>query len=165
MAVRRGPGTSARAIAPADPVDPVLVGRARDLLDRAEILMDNADGVPDAAERFRQYYLAALRAAGAALAVHEPPGRTAARRGSPNAWSRIALRVPELADYADEFARLSGVRMNIETGLTRDHDIEVHEVTRLRTRVFAFLDDVEAAVTAYEQGKHATRGTGIGHTA
>ena len=38
----------------ADAVDPVLVGRARDLLDRAEILIDNADGVPDTAERFRQ---------------------------------------------------------------------------------------------------------------
>ena len=147
----------------ADAVDPVLVGRARDLLDRAEILIDNADGVPDTAERFRQYYLAALRAAGAALAIHEPVTRTVARRGSPNAWTRIALRVPELGAYADEFAGLSGLRMDIEMGLTRE--VAPDRLNRLRVRVFAFLDDVEALVTAYEQGRAGGAGTRMRHTA
>ena len=61
---------SATALTHAAPVDPVMVGRARDLLERAHVLFDNADGVDDDVERFRQLYLVALRASGAALAVH-----------------------------------------------------------------------------------------------
>lgn len=134
-------------------IDPVVVVRARDLLERAEILTENADGVPDDAERFRQYYLAALRAAGAALAVYEPPVRRASRRVSPNAWSRISSAVPELAEFASAFAGMSTVRMEIESGLRRRVDASV--VTGLRSRLLVFLDAVEDIVVAYEQGKLA----------
>ncbi|GAC49686.1 hypothetical protein GOACH_16_00680 [Gordonia aichiensis NBRC 108223] len=155
MAVRRptrGTARHARRGATVRPeIDPVVVVRARDLLERAEILVENADGVPDDAERFRQYYLAALRAAGAALAVYEPPTRRASRRVSPNAWSRISSAVPELADFAGAFARLSTVRMDIESGLRRS--VEGSAVTGLRARVLSFLDAVEGIVVSYEQGK------------
>ena len=51
---------SATALTHAAPVDPVMVGRARDLLERAHVLFDNADGVDDDVERFRQLYLCLL---------------------------------------------------------------------------------------------------------
>ena len=46
-------GRDARATRPV--VDPIMVSRSRDLLERAYVLLDNADGVADGAERFRQY--------------------------------------------------------------------------------------------------------------
>lgn len=134
-------------------IDPVVVVRARDLLERAEILVENADGVPDDAERFRQYYLAALRAAGAALAVYEPPTKRVSRRVSPNAWSRISSAVPDLAEFAEAFAGLSAVRMEIESGLRRS--VEGSAVAALRSRVLSFLDAVEDIIVGYEQGKLA----------
>ena len=69
----------------ASDIDPIVVRRSRDLLDRAEILFENADGVEDGTERFRQYYLTALRAAGAAIEIHEPSIRPVRRRHSRNA--------------------------------------------------------------------------------
>ncbi|GAC69544.1 SAV_6107 family HEPN domain-containing protein [Gordonia soli] len=134
-------------------IDPVVVQRGRDLLERADILFENADGVPDSAERFRQYYLAALRGAGAALALHEPRTRPARRVGSRDAWSRIATTVPALGDRAGRFASLSRTRMDIESGLVRSVDEQT--VVGLRRQVAEFLDLVERLVIAYEQGKLA----------
>lgn len=133
-------------------IDPVIVDRARGMLERAHILFDNADAVPDAPERFRQYYLAALRASGAALAVFEPrvtPAR--ARRGSRSAWKRIALLIPELADAARQMADRSSTRMNIEAGLTRT--VDAGDLESLRGVVLDLFDRAEGLVLAYEQGK------------
>lgn len=142
-------------------VDPVMVGRARDLLERAHVLVDNADGVDDDAERFRHYYLAALRAAGAALAVHEPV--RAVRRGTPNAWTRIGVVAPELAPIAARFAALSPVRMKIESGIIRT--IDPDSVTGMRMLVLDFLRRVETAIIAYEQGHGTSTAPDIGRIA
>ena len=50
-------------------IDPWVIDRSRDLLERAYLLFDNADGITDQPERFRQFYLAALRSSGAVLAL------------------------------------------------------------------------------------------------
>ena len=144
---------AARSVRPMA-ADPIAVGRARDLLDRADLLLENASGVEDDPERFRQLYLAALRGAGAALAIHEPAGR-AVRRRTPNAWSRIARVVPDLAPHAEYFAELSVLRMNIEAGIERAVDPVL--VAQVHRRVLVFLDAVEEQVVAYERG-----GAGIG---
>lgn len=132
-------------------IDPRVVGRGRDLLERAQLLFENADGVTDDAERFRQYYLTALRAAGAALAVYESTARPTRRRSSRSAWARMAAIVPELRYRADEFAGLSDVRMDIEAGIRRA--IAPERVDVMRHSVVGFLDEVERIVIAYEQGK------------
>lgn len=135
-------------------VDPVIVNRARDMLERAHVLFGNADEVPDGAERFRQYYLAALHAAGAALVVHEPrvvPARS--RRGSRSAWERVVVLIPELAGAARRMAGRSSMRMNIEAGLIRT--VEPAELRSLRCEVLTLLDQAEGHVVAYEQGKSA----------
>ncbi|AZZ81777.1 MULTISPECIES: SAV_6107 family HEPN domain-containing protein [Gordonia] len=143
------------------PVDPVMVGRARDLLQRAHLLLDNADGVSDDAERFRQFYLVALRAAGAALAIGEPAGP--ARRKTSNAWTRIGVVAPDLAPLAARFATLSPVRMKIESGIIRTLDPD--SVAGMRLLVLDFLRRVETLVIAYEQGKFGTEEPQIGRTA
>ena len=153
-------GRDARATRPV--VDPIMVSRSRDLLERAYVLLDNADGVADGAERFRQYYLAALRGAGAELAVYEPPGRPR-RRGSANAWSRIAVVAPALAGEADVFASLSPTRMRIESGIVRT--IDTKYVTAMRAAVTGFLRRVEDLIIAYEQGRLEQQTDAMGHTA
>lgn len=147
-AMKRAGGASGAATAV---VDPIVVGRARDLLERADNLLANADGVADSAERFRQYYLAALRAAGSMLAVLEPASPTARRRGSRSAWVRLTVQVPEWAPAADYLASVSDVRMKIESGQVRALDAALPAT--LRRYVVALLDDAEALITAYEQGK------------
>ncbi len=134
-------------------IDPLVVTRGRDLLERAHLLFDNADSVPDDAERFRQFYLTALRAAGAALAMYEIPTRPSRRRNSRSAWARIAATIPALADQAAHFARLSTMRMDIEAGIRRS--VDPGQVTVMRETVLDFLDDAEQIVIAYEQGKLA----------
>ncbi|MFW0787076.1 SAV_6107 family HEPN domain-containing protein [Gordonia sp. CPCC 206044] len=134
-------------------VDPVVVRRSRDLLDRAHILFDNADGVDDPAERFRQYYLTALRGAGAALEIHEPSNRPVRRRHSRSAWNRLPVVVPELAPHAEYFAARSRIRLDIESGLVRTMDGRT--VAQMRRRVIELLDAVEDVLIAYEQGRLA----------
>ncbi|MEO9327588.1 SAV_6107 family HEPN domain-containing protein [Gordonia aurantiaca] len=161
MAARTTTRRSAAGSRRGAPVDPVMVSRARDLLQRAHLLLDNADGVEDTAERFRQLYLVALRAAGAAIAIGEPP--TATRRKTSNAWTRIGVVVPELAAPAARFASLSSVRMKIESGLIRTLDPD--SVAGMRRLVVDFLRHVETMVIAYEQGKFGTEEVQIGQTA
>lgn len=145
-------GTSAAA----DAVDPIVVRRARDLLDRGDNLLANADGVAESAERFRQYYLAALRGAGSMLAVLEPPSPRARRGGSRSAWARLSVAVPEWAAAAEYLASVSDVRMKIESGQIRTVDAALPAT--LRRYVVALLDDADAMVVAYEQGKLANGG-------
>ncbi|WP_238423431.1 SAV_6107 family HEPN domain-containing protein [Gordonia sp. 'Campus'] len=152
---------SATASVPSTRVDPMMVGRARDLLERAHLLFDNADGVTDDAERFRQLYLVALRASGAALAVHEPVGTV--RRKTSNAWTRIGVVAPELAPIAARFAALSPVRMKIESGIIRTLDPD--SVAGMRMLVLDFLRRVETMIIAYEQGKSGSELPQIGATA
>ncbi|WLP90392.1 SAV_6107 family HEPN domain-containing protein [Gordonia sp. NB41Y] len=132
-------------------VDPTAISRARDLLERADLLVDNAVGIiDDDAERFRQLYLAALRGAGAALALHEPRSPRAGRRNAGDAWSRIGARVPDLVGHAEYFAAHSRRRMDIESGL--DRTVPAGLIAEFHARLLTFLDAVEALVIACERG-------------
>lgn len=134
------------------PVDPRVVHRGRDLLDRAEVLFDEASGVTDdGAERFRQYYLAAIRAAGAVLAVYEPPGPVRRRRNARDAWSRIKAVAPQYSDLAEYFGGLSVMRSRVEAGLVRSVDDTL--CARVERRAAEFLDAADASLLAYEQGR------------
>lgn len=137
-------------------VDPIVVRRARDLLDRGDNLLANADGVAEVTERFRQYYLAALRAAGSILAVLETPAPRSRSRGSRSAWARLSVVVPEWASAGEYLASLSDVRMKIESG--QIHSIDPALPATLRRYAVALLDDAEGIIVAYEQGKLANGG-------
>ncbi|ALG85153.1 SAV_6107 family HEPN domain-containing protein [Gordonia phthalatica] len=151
------------APAGASAVDPRVVHRSRDLLDRAEVLFDQAASVEDdGAERFRLFYLAAIRAAGAVLEIYEPAGKVRRRRGAMDAWSRIKARAPECAELADYFGGLSNMRSRVEAGLVKSVDSTF--CARVERRAVEFLDVADATLLAYEQGKlspkrAAARGT------
>ncbi|GAA2379198.1 MULTISPECIES: SAV_6107 family HEPN domain-containing protein [Gordonia] len=144
-------------------VDPHVVHRSRDLLDRAEDLFEQAASVDDdGAERFRLFYLAAIRAAGAVLEIYEPSGRVRRRRGAADAWSRIKERAPQCRELADYFGELSTMRSHVEAGLVRTVDSTF--CARVERRAVEFLDVADATLLAYEQGKltskrPAARGT------
>lgn len=132
-------------------VNPQVVQRSRDLLDRAEVLFDDAATVEDGAERFRQFYLAAIRASGAVLAVYEPPGPVRRRRNARDAWTRIKAVAPQYADLAEYFGGLSAMRAKVESGLL-DH-VEETLCARVERRAAEFLDAADASLLAYEQGR------------
>ncbi|GAB2644059.1 hypothetical protein GCM10027169_09960 [Gordonia jinhuaensis] len=124
---RTAPTRAARAL-PSDPRDSITAHAgapgtaapaspaAWSLLHRADALFAEAGLVADPVERFGVLYLAALRAAGAALAVSEKGVRRSTSRG---AWDRLSRAVPPLAAWAEYFRALSAIRADIEVGLPR----------------------------------------------
>ncbi|MFT3662025.1 MAG: SAV_6107 family HEPN domain-containing protein [Gordonia sp. (in: high G+C Gram-positive bacteria)] len=137
--------------------DPHVVHRSRDLLERAEVLFEEASRVhDDGAERFRQFYLAALRASGAVLALHEPAGPVRRRRNARDAWSRITAVAPEYTELAEYFGGLSAMRSKVETGLVRRVDDML--CARVERRAAEFLDAADASLLAYEQGRLGSAG-------
>ncbi|GAA1892918.1 SAV_6107 family HEPN domain-containing protein [Williamsia serinedens] len=130
--------------------DPRAILRARDLLARADTMTVHADDVDDTTEQVRGLYLAALRAAGAALAVGETSTR---RRGPASAWARLPRSVPAFTRWATYFAGLSRLRTDIELGVV--HDVPGETVSATRSAVVDFLADVEALVDACARGEVA----------
>ncbi|MFT4086082.1 MAG: SAV_6107 family HEPN domain-containing protein [Gordonia sp. (in: high G+C Gram-positive bacteria)] len=142
---------AAKSRATSTAVDPGVVHRSRDLLDRAEALFDAAGGVEDdGAERFRQFYLAAIRSAGAILVVFEPVGPVRRRRDARDAWSRIKSVAPQYAELAEYFGGLSQMRERVEAGLVKDVDDTF--CARVERRAAEFLDAADATLLSYEQG-------------
>ncbi|GEE03345.1 hypothetical protein nbrc107696_37910 [Gordonia spumicola] len=146
-----------------NPVDEHVVLRSREFLERAEALFDEASAVDDdGAERFRLFYLAAIRASAAVLAVHEPPGPVRRRRDARDAWSRIKAVAPEARDLAEYFGGLSAMRGHVEAGLVRSVDSTL--CGRVERRAMEFLDVADATLLAYEQGKIGVRRRSSGRT-
>ncbi len=129
--------------------DPRVVTRARDLLEKADSLAALAADAPGPADQLRELYVSALRAAGAALAIGE--SSLGPRRGTSNAWARLPRAIPSMTTWATYFAGLSRLRADIEVGIVRD--VDALRVRETRARLQDFLDDVEAEVLAYEQGR------------
>ncbi len=127
--------------------EPAQIISARELLARAEVRLRESDVVTDPTDEFSALYQAALRAAGAALAVSERPTR---RRGSRSAWSRLPHALPDLADWADYFAGLSRLRADAEAGIST---VPEAQIATLRPRVDEFLHVVEMEIVRREQGK------------
>ncbi|PYE15788.1 hypothetical protein DFR67_10915 [Williamsia limnetica] len=141
-------GSAAARSLKSDPrPEPAQIISARDLLDRAESRLRESDVVTDPTEEFSALYQAALRAAGAVLAVTEKPKR---RRGSLSAWSRLPQAVPELTGWATYFAGLSRLRADAEVGL---RPVLEEQIAALRPRVDEFLHVVETEIIRREQGK------------
>ncbi len=120
-------------------VHPVQPGRAGMLLRRADGLLMEAAGERDPRERFRGAYLAALRGAGAVLAL--TGADTAPRARSRNAWVMLQRAAPEFVMWADYFSGHSATRAALEAGLPRAIDDPVAD--EFSSRVAAFLHDVE----------------------
>lgn len=140
---RRGP----RAASP---------GRAGTLLERADGLLMQAAGESDPRERFRTAYLAALRGAGAVLAF--TGADTAPRARSRNAWVLLQRAAPEFVMWADYFGAHSETRAALEAGL--DRDVGVAEADEFRSRVAAFLHDVEDLLASAARLRPAPGWTG-----
>ncbi|GAB3204823.1 SAV_6107 family HEPN domain-containing protein [Nocardia tengchongensis] len=113
-------------------------GRAGDLLGKAGGLLAEARGESDPAERFRIAYLAALRGAGAVLAL--TGADRAPRARSRNAWVLMQRAAPEFVMWSDYFTGQSETRAALEAGLPRP--IDDHRADEFASRVGAFLHDV-----------------------
>lgn len=123
---------------------PARPGRAGKLLERADGLLMQAAGERDPRERFRTAYLAALRGAGAVIAL---TGADAAPRArSRNAWVLMQRAAPEFVMWADYFSARSEIRAALEAGL--DRNVDEHEADEFSSRVAAFLHDVEDLLAA-----------------
>jgi hypothetical protein len=113
--------------------------RKHALLDRADRLLIEAMGEPDPRERFRAGYLAALRGAGAVLALTSASAPTRAK--SRSAWVLMARAAPEFVMWSDYFAGFSTTRAALEAGIHRE--VAPAEADEFCARVAAFLHDVE----------------------
>ncbi|OLF16856.1 SAV_6107 family HEPN domain-containing protein [Actinophytocola xanthii] len=87
------------------------------LLVQAERGLTEAAVESDAAQRFAQAYLAALRAAAALLAMRGRPHRARARPMS--VWTLLASVAPEMREWAAFFASCSATRASVQAGITR----------------------------------------------
>jgi hypothetical protein len=87
------------------------------LLSQAERGLAEAEVDPDAAQRFAQAYLSALRAAAALLAMRGRPHRARARPMS--VWTLLASVAPEMREWAAFFASCSATRASVQAGITR----------------------------------------------
>lgn len=127
-------------------------GRAGELLRRADGLLMQSAGEKDPSERFRTAYLAALRGAGAVLAL--TGADRAPRARSRNAWVLMQRAAPEFVMWADYFTGQSETRAALEAGLPRP--IDDRRADEFASRVGAFLHDVEDLLTAASRVKPST---------
>ncbi|WP_280448653.1 SAV_6107 family HEPN domain-containing protein [Nocardia brasiliensis] len=131
-------------------------GRAGKLLKRADGLLMQAAGERDPRERFRTAYLAALRGAGAVIALTGADNAPRAR--SRNAWVLMQGAAPEFTMWADYFSSRSELRVALEAGL--DRDVDNDEADEFSSRVGAFLHDVEDLLSASARLRPAPGWTG-----
>ena len=87
------------------------------LLAQAETGLSAAELEEDAARRFAEAYLAALRAAAALLAMRGRPHRARSRPMS--VWTLLSSVAPELREWAAFFASCSATRASVQAGITR----------------------------------------------
>lgn len=118
-------------------------GLAWSLVGKADALLAESAGAGDAADRFRCGYLAALRGAGAVLAVGVV-GAGSRRKRSGNAWALLDSAAPTFGAWSRYFAGWSDTRAAVETGLRveisdADADAFVVEVGRFLTAVEEYI--------------------------
>ncbi|MBT0565272.1 SAV_6107 family HEPN domain-containing protein [Williamsia sp. CHRR-6] len=134
--------------------------RARELLARADVLVAHSADATDRADAMRDLYFAALRAAGAVLAVAETPR---ARRGSASAWARLPRVLPELTTWSTYFAGVARLCADLDIGVVGE--VAESVVAELRRRVVDFVDDIDELVGAWEREEAglATSGGALRH--
>lgn len=123
---------------------PPVSPRALALLGRADSLLSESIGAGDAAERFLCCYLAALRGAGAVLAV--VPDAGGRRPKSRSAWFLLAKTQTEFAQWAEYFAGFSSLRIAVEAGASSTIDDD--SADEFYRQVGRFLHVVEEFVGA-----------------
>jgi SAV_6107-like HEPN len=112
------------------------------LLSQAEQGLAGASVDPDAAQRFAQAYLAALRAAAALLAMRGRPHRGRSRPMS--VWTLLASVAPEMREWAAFFASCSATRASVQAGITRA--VTARSADDLVRQSGQFLDLVTRAI-------------------
>ncbi len=112
------------------------------LLSQAERGLTEAEVEPDAAQRFAQAYLAALRAAAALLALRGRPHRARSRPMS--VWTLLASVAPEMREWAAFFASCSATRASVQAGITRA--VTDRSADDLVRQTGQFLELVERAI-------------------
>jgi hypothetical protein len=105
-----------------------------DLLGRAHEALTGGYAATAASARYLAASLAALRAA-AALVAARPAGATGARAGwdgpgPHDVWALTASAAPDLAEWAQRFAAVTGHRVGVETGLVRVTAREADDLLR-----------------------------------
>ncbi|KRE63005.1 SAV_6107 family HEPN domain-containing protein [Nostocoides sp. Soil756] len=99
-----------------------------DLLERAREAVTSGYSAPAASARYLCASLAALRAAAALLAAR--PGGTPREQGPHDVWGLTARTAPELTEWAQRFALVTGHRVGVETGLVRVGAREADDLLR-----------------------------------
>lgn len=105
---------------------------ALDLLDRSREALADGYTATRASQRYLSASLAALRAAAGLLAA-TPGGRMTTRHpgaGPHDVWALTAGAAPELAEWAQRFAAVTGQRVGVETGLVRVAAREADDLLR-----------------------------------
>ncbi len=106
-----------------------------DLLSRADEALTSGYTTSSASARYLAASLAALRAAAAVVAA-----RPAGPEGGPgphDVWALTVRAAPELTEWAERFAAVTGQRVGVETGLVR---VGAREADDLLRDAEAFLD-------------------------
>ena len=96
---------------------PAAPESALGLLAQAEAGLAAAELEEDAARRFAEAYLAALRGAAALLAMRGRPHRARSRPMS--VWTLLSSVAPEMREWAAFFASCSATRASVQAGITR----------------------------------------------
>ena len=99
-----------------------------DLLERAREAVTGGYAAPSASARYLAASLAALRAAAALLAARPPGPRHGS--GPHDVWALTARTAPELTEWAQRFALVTGRRVGVETGLVRVGAREADDLLR-----------------------------------
>lgn len=124
-------------------LDGARVASALDLLDGAAASLIEASHAPQAAERYAEANLAALRAAAAVLAVQVPQAREVRGGGPRNVWELVPELAPELGEWAGFFAYAAKRRWALDDGLDL---VSVREADDLVRSAQEFLDLVRGHI-------------------
>ncbi|GGL22709.1 hypothetical protein H9L10_06790 [Phycicoccus endophyticus] len=110
-----------------------------DLLERSREALTSGYAASLASARYLDASLAALRAAAALVAARPAP--EAPGSGPHDVWVLATRTAPELAEWAQRFAEVTGQRVGVETGLVH---VVAREADDLLREAETFVDLVAA---------------------
>lgn len=130
---------------------PTLTSASVDLLDRSSASLFQASRCGDAAERYVEAHLGALRAAAAVVAARNVPGRRSRPR---SVWQVLTEVAPELTEWAAFFAASGQRRAALERGAPMHGAREADDLLRQAEVFLGIVADLlgiprRDAVSAY----------------
>jgi hypothetical protein len=102
---------------------------ALELIDRAREALTSGYTATAASGRYLSASLGALRAA-AALVASDPERRGPDGPGPHDVWELVTRAAPELGEWAERFAAVTGQRVGVETALVRVSVREADDILR-----------------------------------